>query len=84
MCLLPNADLMQAIKANRASVVTDRIAGVALTTESLHLQRGLNGLYLVAPCFRHPDTVVPDFTADSIVLESGMSLRADAVVTATG
>ena len=75
---------MQAIKANRASVVTDKIAGVALTTESLHLQRGLNWLYLVAPCFRHPDIVVPDFTADSIVLESGMSLRADAVVTATG
>jgi monooxygenase len=86
VCLLPNADLMQAIKANRASVVTDRIAGVALalTTESLHLQRGLNWLHLVAPCFRHPDIVVPDFTADSIVLESGPSLRADVVVTATG
>ena len=43
VCVLPNADLMQAIKANRASVVTDRIAGVAVATEiSLHLQRGLN------------------------------------------
>ncbi len=37
VCVLPNADLMQAIKANRASVVTDRIAGVAVATESLAL-----------------------------------------------
>jgi len=37
VCVLPNADLMQAIKANRASVVTDRIAGVVVATESLAL-----------------------------------------------
>ncbi len=51
MCLVPDADLFEAIKAERGSVVTDRIAS---------------------------------FTEHGIALESGETLPADIVVTATG
>ncbi len=51
MCLVPDADLFEALKGGRASVVTDRIAS---------------------------------FTEDGVALESGETLPADIVVTATG
>ena len=51
MCLVPDADLFEALKDGRATVVTDRIAS---------------------------------FTPDGLALESGQTLPADIVVTATG
>ena len=51
LCLLPDADLLRAIRNDRASIVTDHVR---------------------------------TFTEDGIELESGIQLRADIVVTATG
>lgn len=51
LCLVPDADLFEAVKAGKVAIVTDRIAG---------------------------------FTSDGIRLESGETLPADIVVTATG
>ena len=51
MCAVPNGDLFKAIRAGRASVVTDRVAR---------------------------------FTRRGILLESGTTLEADIIVTATG
>ena len=51
VCVLPNADLMQAIKTNKASVVTDRIAGVAVPLSHLHCSTALaTRLEFMTPC----------------------------------
>ena len=51
LCVIPDGDLFKAVRAGRASVVTDRIAR---------------------------------FTSDGLLLESGQTLSADIIVTATG
>ncbi len=70
------AYVLQAIKTNKAVMVTDHIAG-RLFCVSLKPLCSAQSHYL------HSNTTV-DFTADSIVLQSGRLLPADVVVAATG
>jgi hypothetical protein len=73
----------QAIKSKKARIVTDSIIGDALLSLLLACS-SFNRFYFLFTCFRNPDILLQDFTAHSVVLESGQSIRADAIVTATG
>ncbi len=70
---------MQAIKTNKASVVTGSIAG-----QPARVDRLSNRVPLQAPQSHDYHSMNADFSANSIVLQSGQVLPADVIVAATG